>query len=290
MSRLNVTDSREMSAADAPAADIGARIELDSVAQVFMHGTEPVTALWDFSLSIPAGQFVSLVGPSGCGKTTVLGLLSGLVAASDGRVLVDGKQVTSPRRDVSYMFARDCLMPWRSVRKNVEFGMQARGVGKSERRAVADEWLERVGLGAYGNSQISKLSQGMRQRVAIARTLALTPRLILMDEPFAALDAQTRAFQQEHFTRLWEKLGCTVVFVTHDLTEAVRLSDRVVLMGSRPGRVLEDVQIDLPRPRRLADDLSDAKFVEYHTYLATRLAKEVHANARSAGGADEDGE
>lgn len=256
----------------------GARVDLESVGQVFIHGQTPVTALWDMSLRIPDGQFVSLVGPSGCGKTTILGMLSGLLKPSVGKALIDGQTVDGPRQDVAYMFARDALMPWRSVRKNVEFGMQVRGVPAEQRRENAAKWLERVGLARYEDSPINKLSQGMRQRVAIARTLALTPRLILMDEPFAALDAQTRALQQAHFTRLWEELNCTVIFVTHDLTEAIRLSDRVILIGSRPGRIVADLTIDIERPRQLADAFRNPKFVEYHDYLSTRLSKEVLAS------------
>jgi len=256
----------------------GARVNLEGVGQVFVHGQTPVTALWDVSLAIPDGQFVSLVGPSGCGKTTILSMLAGLLQPSQGRALIDGQSVAGPRRDVAYMFARDALMPWRSVRKNVEFGMQVKGVPTEERRETAVKWLERVGLARYENSPINKLSQGMRQRVAIARTLALTPRLILMDEPFAALDAQTRALQQAHFIRLWEELNCTVIFVTHDLTEAIRLSDRVVLIGSRPGRIVADMPIDIERPRQLAEAFKDQKFVEYHSQLSTRLSKEVLAS------------
>jgi NitT/TauT family transport system ATP-binding protein len=256
----------------------GARVDLEGIGQVFVHGSSPVTALWDVSLTIPDGQFVSLVGPSGCGKTTILGVLSGLLKPSQGNALIDGQPVNGPRRDVAYMFARDALMPWRSVRKNVEFAMQVQGVAVKERRETASRWLDRVGLSRYENSPINKLSQGMRQRVAIARTLALTPRLILMDEPFAALDAQTRALQQAHFTRLWEELNCTVIFVTHDLTEAIRLSDRVILIGSRPGRIVADLPIDIARPRQLDDAFNDPQFVEYHSYLSTRLSKEVLAS------------
>lgn len=262
----------------APQEKRGARVDLDGVGQVFVHGQSPVTALWDVSLSIPDGQFVSLVGPSGCGKTTILGMLSGLLKPSQGRALIDGQSVDGPRRDVAYMFARDALMPWRSVRKNVEFSMQVKGVPAAQRREIAAKWLDRVGLSHYENSPINKLSQGMRQRVAIARTLALTPRLILMDEPFAALDAQTRALQQAHFTRLWEELSCTVIFVTHDLTEAIRLSDRVILIGSRPGKIVADLAIDLSRPRELADAFKNPSFVEYYSYLSARLSKEVMAS------------
>lgn len=251
----------------------GAEVRLSDVGHAFVHGSTPVVALWDLDLTIRPGEFVSLVGPSGCGKTTVLSMLAGLTQPSHGKAEIDGSPVLRPRRDVSYMFARDCLMPWRSVRKNVEFGMQVRGVARRERRETADEWLRRVGLNGFEESQIGKLSQGMRQRVAIARTLALKPRLILMDEPFAALDAQTREILQDQFVDLWQTLGCTVVFVTHDLSEAIRLSDRVLLIGRRPGRVVDQVAVNLPHPRRPND------VAEHQRALAARLAQEVSENA-----------
>lgn len=257
--------------------ELGAEVSLREVGHVFVHGSSPVVALWGVDISIKPGEFVSLVGPSGCGKTTVLSMLSGLVEPSRGTVRIDGQPISGPRRDVSYMFARDCLMPWRSVRKNVEFGMQVRRIPKGQRRRTADLWLERVGLEGFADSQVGKLSQGMRQRVAIARTLAQRPRLILMDEPFAALDAQTRSILQDQFVALWKELNCTVVFVTHDLSEAIRLSDRVLLVGRRPGRIVHDVPIELARPREVGDEQDAAVLVRYQSELSTRLAAEVTA-------------
>lgn len=252
----------------------GARVEIKSVGHVFAHGSKPVVAVWDYSLSIKPGEFVSIVGPSGSGKTTILSMLAGLLQPGVGEVLIDGSPVTSPRDDVAYMFARDALMPWRTVLGNVELGMEVRGVAKKERRDRARQWVDNVGLAGYEDSSIQKLSQGMRQRVAIARTLAQTPRLILMDEPFAALDAQTRAKQQAQFTRLWEDQGATIVFITHDMTEAIRLGDRVVVVSGRPGRVLEDVKIELPRPRQLQKDFEAPAFMEYHHHLTDLLNEE----------------
>jgi NitT/TauT family transport system ATP-binding protein len=254
--------------------ECGARVTIQSVGHVFAHGTKPVVAVWDYSLSIQPGEFVSIVGPSGSGKTTILSMLAGLLQPGVGKVLIDGSPVTSPRDDVAYMFARDALMPWRTVLGNVELGMEVRGVPKKERRERAREWVDNVGLAGYEDSSIQKLSQGMRQRVAIARTLAQTPRLILMDEPFAALDAQTRAKQQAQFTRLWEDQRATIVFITHDMTEAIRLGDRVVVVSGRPGRVLEDVKIELPRPRQLQKDFEAPAFMEYHHHLTDLLNEE----------------
>lgn len=227
----------------------GLSIEFEHVSHSFIHGDRAVRVLNDFNLTIPPAQFVSLVGPSGCGKTTALSMTGGLLRARTGAVRLGGDEVKNTSPDVAFLFARDALMPWRKVRSNVELGMEVRGVPKDERRKRAEEWLSRVRLAEFAESDVLHLSQGMRQRVAIARTLVQNPRVVLMDEPFAALDAQTRALQQEEFIQLWEQNRSTVIFVTHDLEEAILLSDRVILMASRPGRMVADMKIDLPRPR-----------------------------------------
>lgn len=260
----------------------GARIELSHIHHGFFHKNNFVKAVWDLSLTIHPGEILSVVGPSGCGKTTILSMVAGLLEPRRGEVTVDGTPVTRPRPDVAYMQARDALMPWRSVRQNVEIGMQVHGVPAAERRAKSDEWLERVGLSRFADSRITQLSQGMRQRVAIARTLAQEPRCILMDEPFAALDAQTRALQQQEFLKLWGEQGATVIFVTHDLSEAILLGDRVMLMSHRPGRIVEDVQIGLPRPRTPEMQFQDEQFLAYRRDLTSQLRVEVD-KAREAG-------
>lgn len=258
-----------------PQTPRGAAIELSDIHHGFFHKQEFVRAVWNLSLSITPGELVSIVGPSGCGKTTLLSMVAGLDTPRRGAVTVDGSSVTGPRPDIAYMLARDALMPWRSVRQNIELGLQVHGVASEERRAKANEWIGRVGLEGFGDSRITQLSQGMRQRVAIARTLAQEPRCILMDEPFAALDAQTRAHQRQEFLQLWSAQGATVIFVTHDLPEAILLGDRVVLMSSRPGRIVSDVRIDLERPRANEMQYEDPKFLEYRSELTRTLGIEV---------------
>jgi NitT/TauT family transport system ATP-binding protein len=265
-----------------PTGRPGADIQLKNIHHGFFHGRDFVRAVWDVSLSIAPGELLSVVGPSGCGKTTLLGMVAGLMAPRRGEVLVDGTPVTRPRPDIAYMQARDALMPWRNVRQNVELGLEVHGVPRPQRTAKAQEWIERVGLADFADSRVTQLSQGMRQRVAIARTLAQEPRCILMDEPFAALDAQTRSLQQQEFLRLWSEQGATVIFVTHDLSEAILLGDRVMLMSNRPGTVVVDVPIELPRPRPTEMQFEDQNFLGYRSELTRMLKVEVD-KAREAG-------
>ncbi|MGV9296145.1 MULTISPECIES: ABC transporter ATP-binding protein [Amycolatopsis] len=255
----------------------GAPISFGHVSHNFIHGERAVLVLEDFDLEIAASEFVSIVGPSGCGKTTALSMAGGLERPRAGSVLLDGEPVDGTSDDVAFMFARDALLPWRRVRRNVELGMEVRRVPAAERRRRADEWLRRVRLEEFADSDVLHLSQGMRQRVAIARTLVQSPRVVLMDEPFAALDAQTRANQQQEFVRLWEAERPTVVFVTHDLEEAILLSDRVVLMAARPGRIVADLRIDLPRPRTQEMRTSSPEFAKHLETLSARLREEVVA-------------
>ena len=253
----------------------GIDICLSSIRHGFMHGENVVHPVWDLDLEIPAGQFLCLVGPSGCGKTTLLGMVAGLVQPRQGSVKAEGREVKSTSDAVAYMLARDALLPWLSAEENVELGLQVRGMDKAQRREQSGKWLKRVGLTDFRTSSILRLSQGMRQRVAIARTLAMEPRCILMDEPFAALDAQTRVLIQQEFINLWEASGATVIFVTHDLTEAILLGDRIVLMSSRPGRIVADIKVELPRPRNLETPFKNFGFSDYHDHLASRLRNEV---------------
>jgi NitT/TauT family transport system ATP-binding protein len=249
-------------------------VSLEDVSLIFGgEDTEPVLAVDNISLEIPQGQFVAIVGPSGCGKTTILNMLSGLIPPTVGSVKRHGEEVTEPSRDIGYMLARSALSPWRTARKNVELGLQLHGVGRTERRKRAEELLELLHLEGFANAFPSQLSQGMRQRVAIARTLAIDPDLWLMDEPFGALDAQTRLVVQGEFVSLWEKSKVsTVLFVTHDLEEAVLLADRVLVMTARPGRIKSDNMIDLPRPR-VIDELrfdEDFKAAEHKIWKELR--------------------
>ena len=202
-----------------------------------------VVAVDDVSLDVAEGEFVSIVGPSGCGKTTVLNLLTGLVPLHEGRITLRGGAPAAGNPDVAYMLARDCLMPWRSTLGNACYGMELRGVPQAERESRARELLVRVGLKGFEDRWPKQLSHGMRQRCALARTFCLDAPVLLMDEPFGALDAQTKLQLEDLLLELWGARRRTVVFITHDLAEAVALSDRVVVMSARPGRIVADVPI-----------------------------------------------
>jgi NitT/TauT family transport system ATP-binding protein len=246
-----------------------ADIELRDVTHTFTSQGVPRKVLSDFTLSVPAGQFVCLVGTSGCGKTTVLNLLAGLLTADQGLVEVLGGAPDARRRDVGYMFARDALLPWRTAQRNVEFGLELRGVRKGTRAEIARSQLRRVGLSEHSDFRVSELSQGMRQRVALARTWALDPRVLLMDEPFAALDAQTRLAVELEFLKIWQDSDKTVLFVTHDLAEAITLADRVILLGK--GQILTDIEIPYQRPRNPAELARDPDFQELYQHLWSML-------------------
>lgn len=208
----------------------------------------------DVSLSIPKGQFVSIVGPSGCGKTTILNLLAGLIdAPHQGTLRLDGDAPKLGDRRIAYMLARDSLLPWSTTLDNAAYGMRIRGVEPQARKARARDFLARVGLKGFENVYPKHLSHGMRQRCALARTFALGAPFLLMDEPFGALDAQTKLQLEELLVQLWQEERSTVIFITHDLAEAVAISDRVIVMSARPGRIVADVDIDLPRPRNVRE-------------------------------------
>lgn len=220
-----------------------------------------VQVLQDISLDIRPGEFVSLVGPSGCGKTTLLNTLAGLVVAhTKGEASLLGRQPQLGTQDVAYMLARDSLLPWRDALGNAAFGMEVRGVPRAEREERAAEFLKRVGLGSHMKTLPKALSHGMRQRVALARTFAMNSPVLLMDEPFGALDAQTKLQLQDLLLELTQTEKRTVVFVTHDLSEAVAVSDRVIVLASHPGRVVADMPIPLPRPRSVRALQKDPNF------------------------------
>jgi NitT/TauT family transport system ATP-binding protein len=212
----------------------------------------PFVALDRVSLDIGAGEFVCIVGPSGCGKTTLLRAIAGLATSYDGAIEVDGKVVRGPGRDRSVVFQYDCLLPWRTVLKNVLLGWDIHGGDRKEAERKALHYLEMVGLGPFARYYPHQLSGGMRQRVNLARALAIEPDILLMDEPFAALDAQTREVMQAELLRIWNSFRRTVVFITHQVDEAIFLADRVVVMGTRPGRVLDTFDVPFERPRDLA--------------------------------------
>ncbi len=230
-----------------------ALIEVVGVTKSWPKDGGEVTTLSAVDLTINRGEFVCLCGPSGCGKTTILNLVAGLEAPSRGEVRVRGERVTAPGPDRTVMFQESALFPWLTVRRNVEFPLEMARVPRAERDARAERYLRMVHLWRYRDAHPHELSGGMRQRVALARALVNEPSILLMDEPFAALDAQTRDVLHAELERIWGETGKTVVFVTHNVREAVRLGDRVVIMGTRPGRVKRDLKVSLARPREPND-------------------------------------
>jgi NitT/TauT family transport system ATP-binding protein len=232
-----------------PAARAGA-IEVGNVGKVFRTSTQDVVALQDISLEVRPGHFVVLVGPSGCGKSTLLMMLAGLLQQTCGTITINGQPIPEPDPDrVGVVFQEPSLFPWLTAEENVEFPLALRGVAKRERRAKAQDALTLVGLDGFGKRHPHELSGGMKQRVSIARGMVQDPPVLLMDEPFAALDEQTRMTMGDELLRIWAATGKTVVFVTHSLTEAVYLADEVIVMSARPGRIVDRLQVPLPRPR-----------------------------------------
>jgi NitT/TauT family transport system ATP-binding protein len=225
------------------------RIDIEDLSIVFGRNGQTVEAVRRVDLAIAPGEFVALLGPSGCGKSTALNAVAGFVRPTSGRVVVDGEAVTGPGADRGMVFQQHSLFPWKTVMRNVEFGLKMRGVGRVQREGAARTYLHLVGLGGFEHAYPGELSGGMQQRVGIARVLVNRPRVMLMDEPFAALDAQTRMSMQELLLGVWQEVRTTVLFVTHDIDEALFLSDRVVVMTARPGGIRDIVDVKLPRPR-----------------------------------------
>ena len=230
-----------------------------------------VEAIRDVSLRVSSGEFVAILGPSGCGKSTLLELCAGLEPATGGEILIGAERVTGPNPKAVMVFQEHSLFPWLDVEKNVAFGLQMRGTGLNERWRRGREVLERVKLVKFAKHYPHQLSGGMKQRVAIARALVGNREFILMDEPFAALDFQTRVLMQQFLLEVWAGFKSTILFVTHHIDEAILLADRVVVMSSAPGRVLEEVQIDLPRPR----SMTDPDFNGYRVRLTSHMEREV---------------
>lgn len=237
-----------------------------------------VLAVDDFSLDIEEGEFVSIVGPSGCGKTTVLNQLTGLLPPQQGRISILGKRPHEGNPDLAYMLARDCLLPWRTALSNASYGMEIRGVSQAEARAR--ELLAQVGLKGFEHHYPKALSHGMRQRCALARTFGLDSPILLMDEPFGALDAQTKLSLEDLLMQLWQEHRRTVVFITHDLAEAVALSDRVVVMSARPGRMIADVAIPLERPRSVRALQKSPEFHEIYAHVWEQLERGIQLSGQ----------
>lgn len=228
------------------------RIDIDGLHIALGHGKQAFKAVQDVSLSVAPGEFICLLGPSGCGKSTLLGALAGHLPATAGTIKLDGAPVIGPHPDRGLVFQQHTLFPWKRVLENVAFGLKMKGVGRTERHARAADLLKLVGLEGFENSYPSQLSGGMQQRVEIARVLINHPRVMLMDEPFGALDAQTRLKMQELLLDVWARVKTTIVFITHDIDEALFLADRILVMSPRPGRIIEELRIDFGRPRNAA--------------------------------------
>lgn len=238
--------------------------------------SQPYTAVANTSLRIASGEFVSVVGPTGCGKSTLLNVAAGLLVPSLGSVKVFGQLLQGINRRAGYMFQSDALMPWRSALDNVLVGLQYRNVPDAEARLQAQSWLERVGLATFGERYPHELSGGMRKRAALAQVLALDPDIILMDEPFSALDIQTRQLMENEVLDLWAAKKKAVLFITHDLDEAIAMSDRVVVLSAGPATYpMGEFAVDLPRPRNVAEVRSDPRFVSLHSQIWSVLRDEV---------------
>jgi NitT/TauT family transport system ATP-binding protein len=272
----------------APVATDAARIEITGLTKRYITRTgRPFTAIQDVTFTIEPGQFSAIVGPTGCGKSTTLGQVSGLERPSSGSVKVGGQLVNGVTAGVSFMFQADALFPWKNVLGNVMIGPTLNGTRKTEAVALARDWLRRVGLAGFEDRYPHQLSGGMRKRVAMAAALINEPKILLMDEPFGALDVQTKAIMQTELLGLWEELRPSVLFITHDLDEAVALADRVLIMTSSPGSIKESFDIDLPRPRGEVQEIRHEKrFLELQGQIWASLKDEVErAYARTTSAA-----
>ena len=254
-------------------------LELLDISCTFLSKDAPgqrYTAVRDTTLRVRAGEFVSVVGPTGCGKSTLLNIGAGLLAPSSGVVKVFGEELSGINARAGYMFQSEALMPWRSTLDNVMVGLQYRGVPDGDARALAGQWLARVGLSGFGDRYPHQLSGGMRKRTALAQVLALDPDIILMDEPFSALDVQTRQLMENEVLELWAAKRKAVLFITHDLDEAIAMSDRVVVLSAGPAtRPIGEFDIDLPRPRDVAEVRAQPRFVDLRTQIWNVLRDEV---------------
>jgi NitT/TauT family transport system ATP-binding protein len=258
---------------------MSAALDLQGVACTFVSRNDPgqrYTAVEHVSLTVGAGEFVSVVGPTGCGKSTLLNVGAGLLEPSSGSVSVFGQALLGINRRAGYMFQAESLMPWRTALANVMAGLEFRGMPADQARSRAEEWLRRVGLGGFGDRYPHQMSGGMRKRVSLAQTLVLDPDIILMDEPFSALDIQTRQLMENELLALWAAKKKAVLFITHDLDEAIAMSDRVVVLSAGPGsHPIGEFVIDIPRPRDVAEVKVTSRFIELHQAIWAVLRDEV---------------
>lgn len=256
------------------AGNSGIKVKIDNVVKKFEARNGEVTALNGVNLEIKNNEFICVVGPSGCGKSTLLNIIAGLQEPTSGEILVDGNKVTGPGKERGVVFQQYALFPWLTVRENVEFGLKLnKEKSEQEIREISEKYLDMVGLKAFADSFPKELSGGMKQRVAIARAYAVNPSVLLMDEPFGALDAQTRTQLQTELLHTWESERKTCFFITHDVEESVILAQRVVIMSARPGRIKEIVPIDIPYPRDQETKLTD-RFVELKNYIWSKVYQE----------------
>ncbi|PST24646.1 ABC transporter ATP-binding protein [Mesorhizobium plurifarium] len=277
-----------MTAVPSPAPTLvsGPKISFQNVTRRFGEGENSVLALDRLSLDIGDGEFVTVVGPSGCGKSTAMNIAAGLTDVSDGRVLVDGKPVEGPGPERGVIFQQYALFPWLTVRQNVEFGLRIKHMPAAERRRIADHFIDLVGLKDFADALPKTLSGGMRQRCAIARAYAVNPTILLMDEPFGALDALTRVNMQDQLLDTWSRERRTVIFITHDVDEAVYLANRVIVMAARPGRLHEVIPVDLPYPRteeiRLSPEFAQIRNRVWHAVYHQK--PQISSSSRQGGG------
>jgi NitT/TauT family transport system ATP-binding protein len=247
------------------------KLTIDNLKKTFPLEEGELVAIETFDLEVESGEFICLLGPSGCGKTTVLRLVAGLDTPTSGTICLEGKAISGPGSDRGMVFQEFALFPWRTVRKNIEFGMELKKVPKEERHRISQKYIDLVGLDGFENAHPYELSGGMKQRVGIARALANEPEVLLMDEPFGALDAQTRNLMQKELLRIWRETKKTVLFVTHSVDEAVFLADRIIIMSARPSTVSEIYTITWPRPR----DRASVEFANLRKQILAKLEKMV---------------
>lgn len=249
-------------------------VEVEGLSVAFTRRRHTVRVLEALNFRIEPGSFVCLLGSSGCGKSTLLNAIAGFIRPTEGYILVDKKPVTKPGADRGFVFQQYSLLPWKTTLENVELGLKFKGIAKKERRALVEDYLNRVGLYQHRYSYPHQLSGGMQQRASIIRALVNSPSVLLMDEPFAALDAQTRHMMQELLMKIWSEFQTTVIFVTHDIEEAIFLGDRILVMGVNPGKIKEDVKIPLQRPRHI-DDMMSSEFVNLNRQIFQFIREET---------------
>ena len=253
------------------------KLIIDGVSKTFTGKERQVTALAEASFTVKPSEFVTILGPSGCGKSTILKIVAGLESPTSGRVLLDGREITEPGRDRGMVFQTYTLFPWLSVKENIEFGLDVAGKTKQERQEVSEHYIDKIGLRGFENFFPRDLSGGMKQRVAIARALANDPEVLLMDEPFGALDAQTRTVMQELLLDVWDESHKTILFVTHDVDEAVFIGDTIYVMTARPGRIKARIEVDLPNQRTF-----DLKLGEQFTRIKRQVMELIREEAWKA--------